>query len=147
MRFSVGVPCWALYCVDQLLGRRRVVGGVVGVAVVGRAGEEEPGGRLGRRSAEDLLDLGLVHALGQGLADAEVVGRGGDRVFSMMKAKVGWPMTPVWLSTSWYPLPPEPEKLVMVVGSIDWIMSTPPDRSVDSRWVVSGMGLKVIESR
>ena len=35
----------------------------------------------------------------------------------------------------------------MVVGSTDSIMSTPPVRRVDSRWVVSGMGLKVIESR
>ena len=26
---------------------------------------------------------------------------GGTTVFSMMKAKVGWPMTPVRLSTSW----------------------------------------------
>ena len=26
---------------------------------------------------------------------------GGTTVFSMMKAKVGCPMTPVWLSTSW----------------------------------------------
>ena len=65
----------------------------------------------------------------------------------MMKAKVGWPMTPVRLSTSWNPDPPEPEKLVMVVGLTDSIMSTPPDRSVDSRWPVSGIGLKVIESR
>ena len=72
---------------------------------------------------------------------------GGTTVLSMMKAKVGWPMTPVWLSTSWKPEPPEPEKLVIVLGSADSIMSTPPDRRVDSRWPVSGMGLKVIESR
>ena len=35
----------------------------------------------------------------------------------------------------------------MVVGSADSIMSTPPERRVDSRALVSGMGLKVIESR
>ena len=58
---------------------------------------------------------------------------GGVTVLSMMKAKVGWPMTPVRVSTNWKPEPPEPEKLVMVVGVIDSIMSTPPERRVASR--------------
>ncbi len=72
---------------------------------------------------------------------------GDTAVFNMMKEKVGWPMTPVRVSTNWNPDPPDPEKLVMVVGVMDSIMSTPPDRSVDSRWSVSGMGLKVMASR
>ena len=72
---------------------------------------------------------------------------GATAVFNMMKAKVGWPMTPVRVSTIWKPEPPDPEKLLMVVGSTDSIMSTPPERRVASRWEVSGIGLKVIWSR
>ncbi len=56
-------------------------------------------------------------------------------------------MTPVRVSTSWKPDPPEPSKSVMVEGVADWIMSTPPERSVASRWVLSGMGLNVMASR
>ena len=79
-RFSVGVPWAALYVLTSSLAPTGIVGRVVGVAVEGRARGEDPGGRLGRRSADDLLHLGLVHALGQRLADAEVVGRGDHRV-------------------------------------------------------------------
>ncbi len=72
---------------------------------------------------------------------------GATSVLSMTNATVGWPITPVTESTTWKPLPPDPENRAMVLGSVDWIMSTAPVRSVDSRWVVSGIGLKVIWSR
>ena len=71
---------------------------------------------------------------------------GATAVFSMMKATVGSPMTPVRLSTSWY-CDRIPTNFVMVTGSLVRIMSTPPVRRVAARWVVSGMGLKVIWSR
>ena len=35
----------------------------------------------------------------------------------------------------------------MVFGSVEPIMSTPPVFSVASRWMVSGIGLRVIWSR
>ena len=63
----------------QLLGPGGVVRREPGVAhVVGGPLEEEAVDRLGVAAAEDLLDGGLVEALGECLADGEVVG-GRDR--------------------------------------------------------------------
>ena len=63
----------------------------------------------------------------------------------MMKFKVGSPAFWARLSTSWYA--DLVLEVVMVLGSMEKMMSTPPAFSVDSRWDVSGMGLKVIWSR
>ncbi len=74
-RVKVGVPFCALYCVDQGLGPRRVVGRVAGVGVVRGALEEEAVDLRPVAGVEQLDDLGLVGGHGDGSPQQEVVGR------------------------------------------------------------------------